>query len=334
MTTTLPTLPRYRGFPWFFGTVTIGASFFIAPFDMKWTSRVLILAAIVVVPLALRIVALEKTDARVDRLARTARIAQFVAGWVLAYALLQPQGMQAAVLAAVYAIATLLVAAWGVLQAWQHRRGPLASLCIDAGLIYLSVGGLASFFDRAGLQPLGFDPAIVQLTAVHFHFAGFVLLLLTGLAAKPNDRLSQVNCIAVVIAVPLVGIGITTSRLGASPLIECVAAWFMAIGGLMTALQYFRLVGESRWPIALRACWLVVGASLVFSMWLAALYGSRFYTPVPWLDIPPMRAMHGTANCVGVGLIGMVGWTMAARNFATYRERTVNRVRGRSASTS
>ena len=142
---------------------------------------------------------------------------------------------RAAALAAVYATATLLVTAWGMLRAWKHRRGPMASLCIDSGLILLSVGGFAAVLDRAGKQPLGFDPAIVQLTAVHFHFAAFVLLLLTGLASKPNDRLSQINCIAVIVAVPLVAIGITTSRLGASPSIECVAAWCMAIGGLMTA---------------------------------------------------------------------------------------------------
>ena len=114
---------------------------------------------------------------------------------------------------------------------------------------------------------------------MHFHYAGFTLLLLTGLASQSGDRLSQVNCIAVVVAVPLVAVGITTTQLGFSPAIECLAAWGMAIGGLLTAVQYFRMACQGRWPVLMRSCWSVVAASLVFSMWLAALYGSRSFVP-------------------------------------------------------
>jgi hypothetical protein len=141
--------------------------------------------------------------------------------------------------------------------------------------------------------------------------------------------LSQVNCIAVVVAVPLVAIGITVTQLGLSPAIECLAAWGMAIGGLLTASQYLRLACQSRWPIPMRGCWVVVATSLVFSMWLAALYGSRTFVPIPWLDVPGMRALHGTANSVGVGLIGVLGWNIAARKLIARRRRRRLRVRYR-----
>jgi hypothetical protein len=49
-------------------------------------------------------------------------------------------------------------------------------------------------------------------------------------------------------------------------------------------------------------------------MLLAALYGSRFYLAVDWLDIPWMRALHGTANAVGFGVVGLLGWSMANRH--------------------
>jgi hypothetical protein len=254
---------------------------------------------------------------------------QFLGALLLAYAILQPQGWTAALFAGPYLVATAAVAVWGLLRAWQHRRGPMGDLCIDAGLIYLAVGGFWAVLDRAGSQPLGFDPAIVLLTSVHFHYAGFALLLLTGLAAQSGDRLSKVNCIAVVAAVPLVAIGITTTQLGFSPAIECLAAWCMAIGGLLTAVQYFRLASQGRWPLFMRSCWSVVAVSLVFSMWLAALYGSRSFVPIPWLDIPWMRALHGTANSAGVGLAGLLGWAMAAKMLIARRRRAGRRFCGR-----
>jgi hypothetical protein len=43
-------------------------------------------------------------------------------------------------------------------------------------------------------------------------------------------------------------------------------------------------------------------------MALAALYGSRAFLPVSWLDIPWMRALHGTANAFGFALAGLLGW--------------------------
>jgi hypothetical protein len=303
-----------RTIPWIFGVLLVALNVFCPPFDGKWTARIVILAACVIVPLGLRIVSLERLGIGIDRLGRVARTAQLLGGFLLAYALLQPQGWTAALLACPYMAATATVAVWGLLRAWQHRRGPLGDLTIDAGLIYLAVGAFWAVLDRVGLQPLGFDPAIVLLTAMHFHYAGFTLLLLTGLAAQSGDRLSQLNCVAVVAAVPLVAVGITTTQLGFSPAIECLAAWGMAIGGLLTAVQYVRMASQSRWPVLIRSCWSVVAASLVFSMWLAALYGSRAFLPLPWLDIPWMRALHGTANSVGVGLVGVLGWTMRRKS--------------------
>jgi hypothetical protein len=47
-------------------------------------------------------------------------------------------------------------------------------------------------------------------------------------------------------------------------------------------------------------------------MALAALYGSRFFVSVPWLDIPWMRALHGTTNSLGFALAGLLAWTLAA----------------------
>jgi hypothetical protein len=58
--------------------------------------------------------------------------------------------------------------------------------------------------------------------------------------------------------------------------------------------------------------WVVAGLSLLFGMGLALLYAARGQMlPLPWLDIPWMRALHGTANALGFALCGALGWTLA-----------------------
>lgn len=46
-------------------------------------------------------------------------------------------------------------------------------------------------------------------------------------------------------------------------------------------------------------------------MVLAALYGSRSWLSIAWLDYPRMWAFHGTANGLGFGLCGLVAWNLA-----------------------
>ena len=77
---------------------------------------------------------------------------------------------------------TGLVALHGLWRLWRgsHRT---SEVCLDAGLLYLAVGGTWTVIARAGLRPLGFPDLIVLLTAVHFHYAGFALLVLAGLVA-------------------------------------------------------------------------------------------------------------------------------------------------------
>jgi hypothetical protein len=79
------------------------------------------------------------------------------------------------------------------------------------------------------------------------------------------------------------------------------------------AVLQLRLAAQDRWPMKVRTLWTVAGFSLLFGMSLALLYSARSYAmPLPWLDLPWMRALHGTANALGFALCGAVGWRLAA----------------------
>lgn len=60
--------------------------------------------------------------------------------------------------------------------------------------------------------------------------------------------------------------------------------------------------------------WALAGVALAASMVLAGLYGTRALFPVAGLDIPWMRALHGSANAIGFALAGVLGWVLAERS--------------------
>jgi uncharacterized membrane protein (Fun14 family) len=247
---------------------------------------------------------------------RAVKAFQTPAALLLGAALFLPQGLVAAGLSFPWLLLTGAVALLGAwLGAWRLRRrgtGDLIEVCLAAASIYLFVGGLWAMADRLGLRPLAFDPAIVLLTAVHFHYAGFILPLVTGLAIRRARRgpvaLAGVGVIA---GVPLVAVGITTTHLALGSLIECWAAWLLAVAATATAALHIRLARQPVWPRAVRGLWALSALSLTAGMVLAALYGSRSFLPWYGLDIPWMRALHGTANALGFGLAGLVAWTLA-----------------------
>jgi hypothetical protein len=285
-----------------------------SPFDPDWAKASLMLVPLVLLPMVLSLLddpAAGETHQRAWRLAGTL---QFGAALLLGSSLLLSQGMLAAALAAPWVVVTGLLAVCGVVRLWQHRQGPMHECSINAGLAFLMVGSLWAVLDRAGIQPLGFEPVIVLLTAIHFHYAGFLLPLLTGLAGRQISGIApRVAAGGVVVAVPLTAIGITATQLGFAPLLECGFAALLASAGTLTAWLYFRLSLARRVPKSVRVLWLLAATSLTVGMALAATYGMRFYVDVRWLDIPWMRAAHGTLNSLGFSLPAILGWMLLNR---------------------
>ena len=225
-----------------------------------------------------------------------------------------PAAPAAAALALPWLVFTALVAVLGLSRLWSRGFLPLEELCIDAGLMYLSVGGGWLVLSRLGARPLGFEDIIVLLTAIHFHYAGFLFPLLTGLAGRAlGGRVARLAAGGVIGGVPLVAVGITATQLGIPPLLECIASWVTALAGLLTAWLHLRLAARATHPALVRFLWAVSGLFLAVGMVLAALYGSRAYGGIPGLDIPWMRALHGSADALGFGLAGVLAWSLVNR---------------------
>lgn len=213
-----------------------------------------------------------------------------------------------------YLAFTLLLALFGAARFLERGRGlpgPLrpAETAVDAGLVYIAVGGGWLLLDRIGLRPMDFPAIIVLLTAVHFHFAGFALPILAGLLGRrraehareegrvgpdPGDRL-YAPVAGIVIAGPiLVALGITFS-----PLVEVITALVLACG--VVGFAFLQAMGvRAAGPVPVRALFLISSAALATAMCFAVLFAWGEYSGRVIVAIPEMVLPHGLANAVAV----------------------------------
>lgn len=306
-----------------FRRVTAGAAIWLGylaatlpnPQHEGWTLVLLLLAVLVLVPLALDLF-IERHDApQAIKWLGWVRLAHLPAGALLALACWLPSGIGAGLLALPWLAVTALLAATGVVRSLRHGFArPLDRLCTDAALMFMMIGGLWVLADRLGVRPMSFDAAIVALTAVHFHYAGFLLPLFTGLVGRqmPESRFVARAAVGVVLGVPAVAVGITVSQLGWGSGVETAAGLGLALAGAVVAILHVRLATEPTFSLAARMLLGIAGVSLFFGMVFAGLYAIRMHAaPLPWLGIPQMRALHGTLNALGFGLCGVLGWRAA-----------------------
>ncbi len=288
-----------------------------APAEPAWTEVMLTFAAFVLMPLALDLVSERRDTGKIGRSMTWVRFGQLPAAALLALAAGMRPGLWTMLLAVPWAALTALLASIGFGRMLRDKWSrPVDRLSTDVGLVYLLIGGVWTLADRGGLRPLNLDPGIVALTAVHFHFAGFLLPIFSGLVLRqmPNSRFASRAVVGVALGVPAVALGIAGSQLGWSPVIEAAAACALALSAAAIAILHIRwaLDTPTAPPLA-RVLVGVAGTSLFFAMLLAAAYGVRsFATPLPWLGLPQMRAIHGTLDAVGFGLCGALGWRIYA----------------------
>ncbi len=154
---------------------------------------------------------------------------------------------------------------------------------------------------------MGFEDQIVLLTAVHFHYAGFVLPILAGQAGRALDcAAARFAELGVVAGVPAVAMGIAFS-----PILEWLAASVLAGACVIVAWLELRL-GLTSNERPTRWLWIGSAASLCVGMVLATVYAAGQYWGVEWLTIPQMLPTHGAINTVGFAMFGLLAWNLSA----------------------
>jgi hypothetical protein len=285
-----------------------------------WATAAILLAALVLVPLAMRLLPLPSPLARegpgmrgrlhhaATMFFRAASLLQPWAALLLVPAFALPQGHLAGLLALPWTAVTALLAASGLLRFLGRKQLAADTLAHDAALAMLLVGGAFTFITRIGWQPLGFEPAIIRLTAVHFHYAGFVLPVLAGLAARETRGvMSTLMVSGIVVGMPLVALGIIFSRS-----LELTAVVGLTSACVLVAIRYFGLAARAADATSF-ALFSIAAASLSAAMLLAPLYAWGRFTGSPWLEITDMLPSHGACNAFGFALCGLLAWQRGRR---------------------
>ncbi|MBV0902287.1 YndJ family protein [Haloarcula salina] len=271
--------------------------------------RALALAPLVLVPLGLAAVGTPPLRGRAGRLLRAAVWLQPLGALALAASLAVPSpSPRAAALAVPWLAVTGLLGLVALARTRDRGDLSLPETAADAGLAYVSVGAVALLLLHLDLT-LWFGRTIIGLTAVHFHYAGFVLPVAAGLTGRClGDRSRAVRAVVwTILAGPaLIAVGISFS-----PLVEVVS-----VGAFTVAVALFGLVVLWRVaPTRPRAQALLLGLSAValpVSMALALGYAvSTFTGRSLGLTVPVMIALHGSLNAFGFALLGMLGWRLS-----------------------
>ena len=223
---------------------------------------------------------------------------------------------------AVEAIPWLLVRSAAAIEAIRNcTRKTLhdpAELTLVSARIFPAIGAAWFVAHRANWTPWGFDPLIVLLTAAHFHHAGFTLPLIAGLNAKANPgKWTRFSCVAILLGVPLVAVGITGTHFGVFKFVEPFGVAILVLGALGVAVSQVWRGLERQRSILTRIGFVISGASLFAAMVLALGFGFRYVIPNFALTMPQMWAIHGTLNAFGFGLCGILAW----RGAVTHSER-------------
>jgi YndJ-like protein len=282
--------------------------------DLTLVDLLLLLAPLVIVPLGLRL--LPFSGGRSRQVLAVARLVQPIGAIAAVVSFLVPTGWAAGVIASGWLMACAIVSLAGLVELIEQRSLMPVRLVPAAASAYLSVGAVWLVVSRAGVRPLGFAPAIVELTGVHFHYAGFAATLLAALAIavlRERGRLAQwasAGGLLVTAGVAITAGGIATG----SGLLTVVGPIVLAIGVLSIAALTALAIAPGIEPSLARWLLWISAAGVVLPMFprrrLRA--GSRLSDPgarPSHHGADPWRPQRGGVQPRRAGWL--VGWSVA-----------------------
>ncbi|WP_226585311.1 YndJ family transporter [Halobacillus litoralis] len=156
-----------------------------------------------------------------------------------ALSLSQPLGWQASIWGFIWMVFTLCLAVGGLWRVYIRSGRYTEEICIDAGFLYLGIGGVCFFFSRlSGLGIGPFSQREMLVLALFFHGAAFLLSLITGFFGRYLLDVNQEGSPR-----PLKGMYTVFARVVlVGPLIGLFSLWYGVNTFIMTSILYAFLI--------------------------------------------------------------------------------------------
>lgn len=274
----------------------------------------LVLGLLFVVPLGLSMVTW--TDPQAERLRSIAlKAVPFAA--VLGSLSIIPrdagyQDSVGGVLAGLWLAVCLMVALSALAELARSRPSRPEGYLQIAACVFLFVAAVWMVLYRADVRPLDLPIEIVELTAIHFLYAGFATPVMAYQAARwlralPGrwDRLAAYAGLGVVLSMMLIAAGIT-----GSPLIEMEGSVIMALS--LIAIAAGTTLIAWRLPVPARVLLIISSACVWIAMVLAVQYAVGQYLVTNSLSVRDMARTHGVLTLV-FAVCGLGGWKLAGK---------------------
>ncbi len=274
----------------------------------------LVIGLLVVVPMGLSVISW--ADPQAEKLRRlAAKVVPFAAGAGALAVLSRDAAYQqqfGGVLAGLWLAVCVLIAMSALAEFLKARPSRPEGYLPIASCLFLVVGAVWLVMFQAGIRPQDLPEEIVELTAVHFHYAGFGGPILAFLAARwlrvlPGrwDNLAAFAGVGLVLAMVLMAVGIF-----GSPLLEVEGSVLMALS--LIAIAAGTTLVAWRLPLWPRTLLIASSACVWISMVLAIQYAVGQFLVIGGLSVEDMARTHGVLNVFFV-VFGLAGWKLAAK---------------------
>jgi YndJ-like protein len=259
-------------------------------------------ALVAVIPLALGL----------DRLTAPLRGAAFVAGCLATTGLALRRDAAIAVALGTPWLVMALLAAFLAIRRWWRAQRTWADMGRPVAFAYLAFGAAWLALELAGARPLGVAPPFVELTAVHFSYAGFTAGMLATVAAN-RVAVSRPAQAAVMVGLVLVGPPVVAAGFELAPALQVAGAVLLTLG--LTALSWLtvRVVVPAAGDRLAATMLAASSAAVVVPMLLAVWWAVGMAAALPAPSVPVMARSHGLANAVGFAFLGVLGWRRLQR---------------------
>ncbi|MFG6150481.1 YndJ family protein [Halobacillus sp. B23F22_1] len=290
------------------GTIILMA--WVIIFDMSLIDIVLSFSFLILVPLLLEEAVRGKENNRAEHWINNVMITSlpFAGAGMLSVAL--PAGQEAGAWAVLWLFFTILIAVGGLMRLLGRGWRPVQETVIDLGLIYMAAGGGWLVISSGGLSRyLPYSETIVQLTAVHFHYAAFVVPVVTGLFGrwlvsykkKPAGLPYTVLASGIAAGPVLVALGLRQGSPTETVMVIIYVSFilWLSVWWLWCSAEF------NMWSkIAIRLSALL----LIITMSVSLFYSFGMMNGSYWFGISDMIRWHGLLNAFGFSLFSVLAW--------------------------